>query len=119
MPTQIFTTEQIARVCHAANQELQRINGEEISPAWDHAPEWQRESAIDGVHGALAGRTPQQSHEGWLDHKHATGWTYGPVKDEAKKTHPCMVAYADLPPVQRAKDHLFTAIVGTLAAQQG
>lgn len=32
-----------------------------------------------------------------------------------RKTHPCLVEYENLPPEQRAKDHLFKAIVDALA----
>lgn len=118
MPEQLFTTEQIARVCHEANRAVQHATGEAISPSWDDAPDWQRESAIDGVQGALEGRTPDQSHEGWLAHKQATGWTHGLIKDEATKQHPCMVPYAELPPEQKVKDHVFTSIVNAMTPAQ-
>ena len=36
----------------------------------------------------------------------AAGWTYGFQKSELARTHPCLVAYEDLPPEQRAKDFL-------------
>jgi hypothetical protein len=32
------------------------------------------------------------------------GWRYGPRKDCVAKTHPSMVAYAELPESERAKD---------------
>ena len=109
--------EDIARVTHEANRAWQIVTGDPApSPHWDDAPGWQRDSAIEGVAGALAGRTPEQSHEGWLAHKQAGGWVWGAVKDEAAKTHPCMVPYASLPPDQRVKDRLFTAIVQAIAA---
>jgi hypothetical protein len=43
------------------------------------------------------------------------GWVLGHIKDGAKKTHPCMVPYNQLPEGQRKKDHLFRAIVLALA----
>jgi hypothetical protein len=54
---------------------------------------------------------PEQSHESWWAEKQRTGWTYGPVKDAEKKTHPCCVPYAELPREQQRKDALFFAIV--------
>jgi hypothetical protein len=106
---------QIARVTHEANRALQIIQGDPApSPPWDEAPEWQRASAIDGVNNALAGATPQESHEGWLRFKEDDGWTYGEVKDEAAKTHPCLLPYDQLPADQKIKDDLFLAIVGAL-----
>lgn len=56
----------------------------------------------------------QAQHETWMAGKVAEGWKWGEVKDEAAKTHPAMLPYADLPPVQRAKDFIFKAIVEQL-----
>ncbi len=105
----------IAQVCHAANRALQLIAGDPApSPEWSDAPDWQRDSAIEGVAAAQAGATPEQQHEAWCDSKRREGWAYGPVKDAAAKTHPCLVPYADLPPEQQVKDAVFIAIVGAL-----
>lgn len=107
--------EDIARVAHEANRAMQIINGEaDISPGWDDAPDWQRESAVDGVKKALAGATPEELHQSWCDFKTAEGWVYGPVKDPEAKTHPCLVPYGDLPAGQRAKDALFQSVVFSL-----
>ena len=107
---------EIARVCHEANRALQLIQGDpNPSPPYDQAPQWQRESAINGVCAALAGETAEQLHESWCRDKRADGWRYGPVKDADDRTHPCLVPYAELPLGQRAKDHLFRAIVTALA----
>jgi hypothetical protein len=57
---------------------------------------------------------PASSHESWLAEKQRDGWSYGPVKDPAKKEHPCFVPYAELPPEQQAKDHLFQAVVRSM-----
>ena len=111
-----MTETEIARVTHEANRALQIIQGDPApSPSWDDAPTWQRASAVQGVEGALAGATPEQSHAGWLKFKTDAGWQYGPTKDEAALTHPCIVPYAELPEDQKLKDHLFTAIVGALS----
>lgn len=121
--TRETVTEACARAAHEVNRAYCLALGDTSQPAWDDAPEWQRSSAIKGVAGALAGNTPEQSHEGWLAEKYATGWKYGPVKDPEKKEHPCFVPYAELPPEQRHKDQLFTATVrevaGALLAQKG
>lgn len=54
---------------------------------------------------------PQLSHERWCASKQRDGWTYGPTKDAAAKTHPCLVPYAELPVSDRVKDYLFIAVV--------
>lgn len=100
----------IARIVHQANQALQAALGEEVGPQWAHAPQWMRESAESGVRLAAQGHGPEAMHQSWMDERLANGWTYGETKDEAAKTHPCLVPYDQLPAEQRAKDHLFLAI---------
>lgn len=112
------TTEDIARVCHEANRAWQHISGDPApSPPWDEAPEDQRVSATAGVDAALRGVTPEELHEEWAKAKMLDGWTYGPMKDAAAKTHHCLVPYADLPKEQTAKDDLFLGVVRALKAQ--
>lgn len=105
--------ETIARVCHEANRAICRDAGHPEMPAWDDAPQWQRDSCIDGVRFYLANPDagPSASHEQWMRHKAAHGWVYGPEKDADKKTHPCMVPWEDLPDDQRIKDDVFRGIV--------
>ena len=118
-----LTTQEIARVCHEANRALQiiqRLNGDtsiEVSPSWHTAPISQKSSCEDGVRYRLDNPdvTPEQMHENWCDFKARDGWTYGPVKSESSKKHPCLVAYDDLPEDQKIKDTLFSAIVEALS----
>ena len=111
--------EACARAAHEVIRAYCIAIGDNSQPSWDEAPDWQKSSARNGVVGALNGNTPEQSHEGWLAEKAATGWKYGPVKDPAKKEHPCFMPYADLPPQQRAKDHIFIAVVKAMGAALG
>lgn len=88
---------------------------DQIIPPWNSIPHEMRKSVIAGVHGVLAGDTPEESHERWVLGKLEDGWVYGEVKDADKKTHPCLVSYDKLPERDRAKDHIFTTVVRTLA----
>ena len=107
---------QIARICHEANRAIQIATGDPaVSPQWDDAPEWQRESAIEGVQKAIEGATPEQLHLSWVAFKVNDGWCYGHKKDAGAKTHPCIVDYDELPDDQKAKDAVFSAIVKALA----
>lgn len=109
---------QIAHVCHACNRALQIEQADPtipISLPWDETDPETQASAVEGVKGIISGNTPEQSHEGWMEFKIAHGWTLGPVKSEAKKEHPLLVPYADLPVAQQIKDHLFSAIVKVLS----
>jgi len=107
----------IAAVCHEANRAWCWFNGDNSQLPWGQAPDWQIESAIDGVTHALdnPNAEPEDSHQNWWALKIAEGWTYGEVKDPEAKTHPCMVPYSGLPEFQRKKDALFLAIVRALA----
>lgn len=113
--------EQIARIAHETNRAYCESIGDSSQPRWEDAPEWQRTSAIKGVQFHLAAHqrretpTASASHESWLDEKRRDGWTYGPVKNAAKKEHPCFVPYDELPLEQRMKDYLFGAVVAAFA----
>lgn len=105
--------EQVAAICHEVNRAyVKAVEGKEVEP-WHKAPQWQRDSAIDGVFNFAEepDATPEMMHEKWMDYKIANGWTYGEIKDEEKKTHPCLVPYDQLPEAQKVKDYLFVAVV--------
>lgn len=108
--------EAIARVCHEANRAYCQALGDMSQPNWYEAPVWQRESACNGVryHLGNPAATPENSHEKWCEEKRASGWTWGPVKSEAKREHPCFLPYDQLPAEQRAKDYIFRAIVNAM-----
>jgi hypothetical protein len=108
----------IAEVCHNVNKAYCEAIGDNSQPRWQEAPEWQRQSAINGVIAHLNSNlelTPQMSHELWMKEKLDNGWKYGPVKDVEKKEHPCMMPYENLPQEQRVKDYLFRQVVHSLA----
>lgn len=108
--------EQIAEVCHETNRAYCTTLGDNSQPPWASAPQWQRDSAINGVRFHLDNpdAKPSHSHDEWLKEKQASGWKYGPVKDAQKKEHPCIVPYEALPEDQKAKDALFIGVVNAL-----
>lgn len=110
--------ERIARVCHEANRALCEAFGDTSQRSWDQAPAWQRNSAIAGV--AFVRNVPDApisaQHDAWMADRSDDGWVFGPVKDEALKTHPCMVPFEQLPPEHRAKDFVFRAIATAMLA---
>lgn len=110
----------IARVAHEVNGDYCRSLGDYSQPSWEQAPDWQKASALVGVRMHLENpdATPEDSHKSWMAQKEAEGWVYGPVKDPAKKEHPCMVPYAELPQEQRSKDFIFRGIVHAIAREQ-
>ena len=51
-------------------------------------------------------------HEVWASSRIAQGWTWGPVRSDAFKTHPSLVPYEDLPEEEKQYDR--DTAVGTL-----
>ena len=111
-----MTLDQIARVAHEVNRAYCQALGDDSQPAWEDAPQGQRDSALLGVklHTENPDAGPQASHESWMAQKTADGWVYGEKKDPEKKQHPCMVSFDKLPPEQQAKDFLFRGVVHAL-----
>jgi len=111
-----LTIEEVARVAHNVNRSYCESIGDVSQVTWESAPEWQKHSAKQGVKFCLNNpeAPPSANHDSWLAVKQAEGWTYGDVKDEEKRTHPCCVPYDELPPEQKSKDYLFKAVVGAL-----
>jgi len=109
-------TEMIAKVCHEANRAFCEANLDFSQVEWNHAPDWQRNSAMQGVLYRLSNPDAKHSdqHDAWMQDKIAAGWTYGVKKDADNKTHPCIVPYDELPEFQKRKDALFQAIVDAL-----
>jgi hypothetical protein len=112
----LMNKEQIARACHEVNRAYCQSLGDNSQPAWEDAPDWQRDSAMLGVdlHTNNPHAGPEASHESWMAQKVADGWTYGPEKRPDLKQHPCMVPFAELPVEQQAKDYIFRAVVHAL-----
>lgn len=46
----------------------------------------------------------ENAHDVWAAERRAQGWTYGPVRDDAKRQTPCMVAYSQLPDSEKQFD---------------
>lgn len=120
MPTNPLTPRAACAIAaHEANRAYCLAMGDTSQRPWEEAPEWQMQSALNGVDGVLAGNGPRESHESWLAEKERTGWKYGPVKDPEKKEHPCFVPYDELPPAQKAKDAVFVGVVRAMATALG
>jgi hypothetical protein len=107
--------EHIARVAHEVNRAYCQALGDMSQPAWEDAPQWQKDSALLGVKLHTEKNVgPEASHESWMAQKVAEGWVYGPEKNPDAKTHPCIVPFDMLPREQQAKDFLFRAVVHAL-----
>lgn len=105
--------EAVAKVAYSANKAFCETLGDYSQPVWEDAPDWQKESAINGVklHIETLTVTPSGSHDNWMKEKLKDGWKYGEVKNSDKKEHSCLVPYDELPVEQQVKDSIFLMIV--------
>lgn len=60
----------------------------------------------------LAEKMAKNVHEVWADSRLAEGWCYGEERDDAKKTHPCLIPYEELPEEEKEYDR--NTSIGTL-----
>ena len=52
----------------------------------------------------LTEQIAENVHEVWAVGRINEGWTYGPVRDDAKKQTPCLVPYSELSEGEKAYD---------------
>lgn len=103
---------QMARIAHEVYRAYcASVGGDQPLP-WDKVSPWQRETAVNDVVVLRKGlMTPHRMHAIWCEHKTRAGWTFGPIEDTVRKTHPHLVPYDALPAALRAKDALLHAVV--------
>lgn len=111
-----LTLEDIASVCHEANQALSKVIGFPVLEGWDYLSSEAKADTVKGVEYAInnSNVTDQEMHKSWCDAKTLAGWVYGEDLDRENKIHPCLVKYEHLPPVVQAKDAIFRNIVLSL-----
>lgn len=107
------SVEACARAAHEANRTLCESQGDKTQVPWDQTSEDNRQATRASVKEILANPsiTAEDIHNKWMSEKARAGWRYGPKKDAEAKTHPSMVAFAQLPKSEQDKDHLFLAVV--------
>lgn len=112
-------------VCAKAAHEVNRVFceglGDTSQKPWGEAEEWQKKASREGVKNIFEGKIDGsgQMHEEWAKDKVKDGWTYGPVKDSVKKTHPSLVPFEELSFPEQAKDVLFLTTVQAIGRKLG
>jgi len=53
---------------------------------------------------ALAEILAQNTHDVWAKGRMDEGWTYGEMRDDINKKHPCLVPYQELPESEKEYD---------------
>lgn len=46
----------------------------------------------------------RNTHDVWSAGRMKEGWKYGPMRDDALKTHPCLIPYEQLPESEKEYD---------------
>lgn len=46
----------------------------------------------------------KNTHDTWAAQRLADGWRYGEQRDDAKKLHPCLIPYEELPEEEKEYD---------------
>ena len=57
---------------------------------------------------ALTEVLAKNTHENWAAQRVRDGWRHGPMRDDAKKEHPCLVPYEQLPESEKEYDRRTT-----------
>lgn len=52
----------------------------------------------------LSEQISKNTHEVWAEGRLRDGWTYGEERDDAKRTHPCLIPYEELSEEEKAFD---------------
>jgi RyR domain len=52
----------------------------------------------------LSEKLAENTHDVWARQRIEDGWTYGPMRDDANKRHPCLVPYDQLPDSEKVYD---------------
>ena len=52
----------------------------------------------------LVEKLVRNAHEIWAQQRMKDGWIWGPHRDDARKTHPCLVPYEELPESEKLYD---------------
>jgi len=81
------------------------LAGYDIAPAGSPRP------AIETFDDATLLALSKAEHDRWMSEKLANGWTCAPVRDNARKHHPMLIPFDQLPPEEQQKD---TNVVNTI-----
>lgn len=72
--------------------------------------------ALPAALASLCEILAEKVHSRWIRGRVQEGWKWGPVRDDVRKEHPCLVPYEDLPDSEREFDR--QTVTATLEALQ-
>ena len=103
-----FLLKILAMRCYIENTTICLENNDKVFSFYEV-----KDSTIQGIKAFFANPqiTPEEQHKLWFNSKIEEGWVYGEDKNLENKTHPCLIAYENLPEVQKKKDKAFQEIL--------
>jgi hypothetical protein len=90
-----------------------RLLGYELTPGHGIAP-----SALS-LNDEQIEQQAMREHDRWLNERVRSGWTYAPVRDNARKHHPCIVPWEKLPEEEKKKDRTAVLMMPGLIERAG
>jgi RyR domain. len=85
---------------NAARSFKEKLN----SVGYDIASADSRYPAAGCFDEAIILKLAKAEHDRWMNEKLANGWIYAPIRDNAKKHHPMLIPYEELPLEEQKKD---------------
>lgn len=110
---------EVARILNEMTRLIPRPDGS-LPLHWEELTDEQRNSAIEAVkditnHDALFFELldwePYLFHDVWVKGNEHDGWVYGETYCPINKTHPCMVAFDELPDSEKFKDEIWATVM--------
>lgn len=78
----------------------------DTAAVYDPQPIYVAEIELDSDLEDLTEAIAENAHDIWARARMDEGWTYGPVRDDARKLHPDLVPYAQLPESEKEYDRI-------------
>lgn len=83
------------------------------------ARNWKDESVKNNDDDVISEVVAVAVHETWMQGRLKQGWKYGSERNDALKTNPCIIPYADLPESEKAYDRETARTVVRVLREQG
>jgi hypothetical protein len=71
---------------------------------YELAPSWGLKASSIALPGDLVETMAKREHDRWLHDRQRSGWSFGPVRDDATKSHPLIVPWDQLAEPEKQKD---------------
>jgi len=108
-------TEQIAKTAHAIHRAYCLEMNIPTQPEWDDVANEHKDVVFNSIRYILHGHitSVEDSHNKFVESKHANGWRFGEVYSIENKLNPRMIDFSRLTIEQKVKERLFFECVSS------